>query len=189
MAGVVLEQRLKSSLPDRILLQPLARVEEQAEAATAMIGVPAMVALISFKGGVQLVDTPTGPRPLIGPDGQPVWDAPTKRMMVGLKFCLASWLEVSQRTAADVKATATRNIEIEKQADELIRWIFAPPNPDQAWEDVQQEAAEHTAAYTSPAPPGGGAGHSPTPGPPPAPGGPPPPSSAFAPALTASVLS
>jgi len=167
MAGVVLQDKLKGTLTDRVILQPFARVEDQAEAFAAMVGVPAMVALISFRGKTVMVDTPQGPRPVIGDDGMPVWDEGTELMIAGLKFSLASWLAVSRRYADDVIAQAEESIRIGAEADRLIRWLFAPPDPSQSWADVQREAAEHAQSFTDaarPAPaadePDGGAGGS-----------------------------
>jgi hypothetical protein len=185
MAGVALEGALRGSLVDRVLLQPAARWEAQTETVTAMAGVPLMVALITFRGRVQTVDgTPAG-KPVITPDGRPVYTPDTELMMGGLKMCLMSWLAVSERHADEVIEQAEETLRLGRQADALLDWIFSgPPDPGASVDDLAAEARQAWA---------GGADGDPPPADPRGPGEPPPPSrggasSAFAPALTGSVI-
>lgn len=183
MAGVVLEDQFRGTLVDRVLLQPAARWEAQTETVTAMAGVPVMVALIAFRGRVQMVDTPAGPRPVIRPDGMPVWEPGTEMMVGSLKYCLMSWMSLSGKHAEEIKAQGEETLRLGRQADDIIRWIFAPPDPEQSWNDVRAEAESRPWEHDAPPPPPAPASSwGPPPGPPP--GG----SSAFRPALTGSVL-
>jgi hypothetical protein len=194
MSGVVLSAQLRGSLVDRLLLQPAARMEERADALTALVGVPAMVTLISMTGKVRMAPGPGGQLyPLMREDGSPDWEPATEMQVAGLKYCLMSWLAVTERHAGDIIAQAEATVRKGKDADQIIRWIFAP-QPPQPWSDVQREAAEQTmraAGFASPGPdPGAGypAGPAPAPGfygqQPPGP----PPSTAFLPAIAGSVL-
>lgn len=177
LAGVVFEGQLRETIVDRVLLQPAARFEAQGEALAAMVGVPAFTCLVAFRGKAQMAPGPDGqPRVILQQDGQPLWDAPTELGMIApLRYCLISWMSVSQRYAEEVIAQGEATLEQARQADEIIAWIFKVPDPGATFEDVQAEARARAAGFT-------------------APGGPPPPpprshgSSAFAPALTASVL-
>lgn len=187
MSGVVLEAQLRGSLVDRLLLQPAARMEERADALTALVGVPALTTLIAFTGKVKMAPGPGGQLyPLMRDDGMPDWEPSTEMQIAGLKFCLMSWLAVSERHAGDIIAQAEATVRKGKDADEIIKWIFAP-RPPESWTDVQREAAEQTARAA------GFAG----PGPDPQAGSPeyyggrapgPPPSTAFLPAIAGSVL-
>lgn len=181
MAGVVFQDRLRNTFTDRVILQPFARVEDQAEVGTAMVGVPAITAWIAFRGRCVMRETPDGPRPVLDEEGMPVWDDTTQMAVGLLKMALASWLKVSRKYAADVIAQAEEDIAISAEADKLIRWLFAPADPSQTWHDVQAEAAARAAQFTDAAQPG-------PPPPAPAPPGDARPSSAFRPALTGSVL-
>lgn len=177
LAGIVFEGQLRETIVDRVLLQPAARFEAQGEALAAMVGVPAFTCLVAFRGKAQMAPGPDGqPKVILQQDGQPLWDAPTELGMIApLRYCLISWMAVSQRYAEEVIAQGEATIEQARQADEIIAWIFKVPDPGATFEDVQAEARARAAGFT-------------------APGGPPPPpsrahgSSAFAPALTASVL-
>jgi hypothetical protein len=196
MSGVVLSAQLRGSLVDRLLLQPAARMEERADAISALVGVPAMVTLITMTGKVKMAPGPGGQLyPMMREDGQPDWEPSTEMQIAGLKFCLMSWLAVTERHAGDIIAQAEATVRKGKDADEIIRWIFAP-GPPQSWTDVQREAAGQTmraAGFAGPGPdpaagyPAGGQS-APAPGfyGPAAPG--PPPSTAFLPAIAGSVL-
>lgn len=182
MAGVALEGALRGSIVDKVLLQPAARWEQQADTVAAMAGVPVLVALISVRG--QQLVTPDG-KPVIKPDGSPALTPGTEMMMGGLKTCLISWLAVSEQHAGDVIHQAEETLRLGAQADEIIRWIFSPPVPGQSFDDVAADAAEHAPwapRAGQPAPSDQGPDQE---APPPARGGA---SSAFAPALTGSVL-
>jgi hypothetical protein len=182
MSGIVLEQQLRGTLADRMILQPAARVEAQAEAVTALFGVPVLTAWVAFRGRYQLAEGPDGKMyPVITPDGMPVWTPGTEATVTALKYCLMSWLAVTERHGDEIIAQAEATVRKGKDADDIIRWIFSPASPGQSWDDVQKEAAERAAGFTAP---------------PTAPGEPaqaryhegPPPSTAFLPALTGSVL-
>lgn len=182
MAGVVFEGTTRGTVIDRVVLQRAARWQAQGEAVAALLGVPGFVLLTAAKGRCEVVQTPDGPRPMITQDGMPVWDQRTETTMImPLKYCLMSWLAVSARTADEVTRQAEETIRLGAQADQIIAWIFSPPPPPGTrFADVASDAREHAAGFTAAAA-----------GPPPPDPGPPPPgngSSAFYPALTASVL-
>jgi hypothetical protein len=187
MSGVVLEAQLRGGLVDRLLLQPAVRMEERADAVTALVGVPVMVTVIAMTGKVHMMPGPDGQMyPIMRPDGMPDWERSTEMAVMGLKYCLVSWLAVTERHGADIIAQAEATVRKGKDADEIIKWIFSPPAPDQTWADVQEDAARRTAGYAGYPPP--------TPPPDPQapyyPDGPPaqPPSTAFRPAITGTVL-
>jgi hypothetical protein len=188
MSGVVLEGQLRGGLVDKLLLQPAARNMERADAVSALIGVPVLTTMIAIRGRVNMIPGPDGQLyPLMRPDGMPDWEPGTEMGVMALRFCLVSWLTVTERHGADIIAQAEATVRKGKDADDIIKWIFSPPDPDEKWADVQREAAARTAAA---------AGH---PGPgfaqpdqqaPMYPDGPPapPPSTAFRPAITGTVL-
>jgi len=194
MSGVVLEAQMRGTLVDRLLLQPAARMEERADAMTALIGVPLLTTVIAFTGRVKMAPGPDGqPRPLLREDGGPDWEPGTEMQVMGLKYCLMSWLAVTERHAGDIIAQAEATVRKGKDADQIIRWIFSAQEPGQSWADVQREAAGQTMRAAGFAGPGPDPGAGYPAGPQPAPGfygqpGPPPPSSAFRPAITGSVL-
>lgn len=183
LAGVVFEGRLRETIIDRVLLQPAARWEATGEAVSAMLGVPLFTALITFRGKAQLVPDGQGgallgengqPVAMLKPDGSPMWDAQTELGMVApLRYCLMSWLAVSERYADEVIAQAEATVRQAAEADRIIAWIFAAPGAAGSWQDMQAEARARAEDFArGPAPEQ------------PRPGG----SSAFRPALTASVL-
>lgn len=176
MAGDVLQGALRDTLVDRFLLQPAARVEQKSEAVAGTVGVPVMVLLLCFRGQALMAEGPDGQLlPKAHPDGSPVWTPATELTMVGpLRYCLMSWLSVSERYAADVIERAEGTIRKGAEADKIIAWIFSAPQPGQSFADVQDEAREHAERFTAPPRP---------PGAYPQPGG-----TAFRPTLTASVL-
>jgi len=180
MAGVALQDGLRGTLVDRVLLQPAARYQAQSETVAAMMGVPVMVALISVRGRQQY--TPDG-KPVIKPDGSPVYTPDTEIMMGALKMCLMSWLAVSERHAEEVIAQAEETLRMGAQADALLQWIFAPPD-GKSVDDLAAEAGRAPWAGEDQAPPADPR-HGPAEPPPPSRGGA---SSAYAPALTVSVL-
>jgi len=183
MAGIVLETRLRGTLVDRVVLQRAARWEAQTETLAAMIGVPGLVLLVSARGRCETVQTPNGVRPVIDQDGCMVWDQQTEALMIlPLRYCLMSWLAVSERNADAVTAQAEATIRLGREADKLITWMFGPPpDPGARYKDTAREARERVADFTAAAAYDGA-----PPPPPPGPG--PGSSSAFRPALTASVL-
>jgi hypothetical protein len=187
MSGVVLEAQLRGSLVDRLLLQPAARTAERADAVTALVGVPVMTTMIALGGKVNMMPGPDGRMyPMFRPDGMPDWEPGTEMAVMGLRYCLVSWLAVTERHGADIIAQAEATVRKGKDADEIIKWIFAPADPGQTWADVQEDAARRTAAaagFPMPPPP-------PDPQAPMYPDGPPqpPPSTAFRPAITGTVL-
>lgn len=174
LAGVVFESQLRETFLDRLVLQPAARFEATGEAVSAMIGVPAFTLLTVMRGRTHMELGEDGqPRPAFKEDGSPAWDTQTELGMIApLRYCLISWLAVSERHADQVIAQAEATLAQGKAADEIIAWIFARPDPSMTFEDVAADARGRARDFTSPPPPR------------PGPGG----SSAFRPALSASVL-
>lgn len=177
LAGIVFEGQLRETFIDRVLLQPAARFEAQGEALCAMLGVPAFTVLTAMRGKAQTTEGPDGqPVILFKPDGSPAWDTQTELgMITPLRYCLISWLQVSERHADEVIAQAEATVRQGKHADQIIAWIFAPPDASMSFEDVSADARQRAEDFTRGAPPPDGPG--------PARG-----SSAFRPAITASVL-
>ena len=173
MAGRVWEGRLRDTVVDRVVLQRAARLEAHGEAGAGMIGVPLFVFLLATRGRAQMaVDPETGgPVPLFTEDGNIAWEPGTEASMVlPLKYCLAAWLDISDRFASEIIEEGEATIRRGKEAERLITWIFTGINPTV----VQPQAAPPAGPYQ--------AGPE-QPGPAPYPGG-----SAFRPAITASVL-
>jgi hypothetical protein len=187
MSGVVLEGQLRGTLLDKVVLQPVARNMERADAAAALVGVPVLTAMIAVGGRVNMMPGPDGQLyPMFRADGMPDWEPATEMAVGSLRFCLISWLSVTERHGADIIAQAEATVRKGKDADEIIKWIFSPPDPAQTWAQTQREASERMAQAAGfappPPPPDGQAPYYPD-GPPPG-----PPSTAFRPAITGSVL-
>lgn len=192
LAGAAFESQLRGTFVDRLLLQPAARIEARSDVAAAMVGVPGLVLAAFMFGKVQMATDPDGAPlvtpdgatvPLLKPDGTPLWEPQTEAVIImPLKMCLASWMAVQDRYAADVIEQAEATIRKGEEAEKLLRWIFqtgaGPADP--------AEAAARGEAFMHGEPqPGPGYG----PWPPSQPdSGPPWQPSAFRPAITASVL-
>jgi hypothetical protein len=156
-AGVVLQDALRDTVIDRVVLQPAARLEDRLQAVNAMAGPPIWVMGITAFGGAA-TDPQTG-LPLIGPDGEFIYDDRTRLMVGGLRFSLMSWLRIADKHVDEIKAGAEELTRLGDEADELIRWILAPPQPGATPKDVEREAGERAAAFIAggqpdrPAPP------------------------------------
>lgn len=161
MAGVILEDAARDTVTDRIFLQPVARQEERLEAVNAMVGSVAWTAMIYRFGSVELEQArdakgrdlvdPTGApvlRPVIDPaTGKPAYDDRTRIMIGGLRLSLMSMFKISQRNAEEIQAKAEELNELSDQADKLIAWILAPPDPAKRFADVQREARDVTTSF------------------------------------------
>jgi len=156
-AGIVLQDALRDTVVDRVVLQPAARLEDTLQAVNAMAGPPIWVLGIAAFGGAA-TDPQTG-MPLIGADGEFIYDDRTRMMVGGLRFSLMSWLKIADKKADEIKAGAEELTRLGDEADELIRWILAPPAQGQSARDVEKEAGERAAAFIAggqpdrPAPP------------------------------------
>ena len=167
MAGVILQDALRDTAIDRLALQPAARLEDRLQAVNAMVGPPAWVMMITAFGGAV---TDAEGNPVFDEDGNYVFDNRTQPLVGGLRFSLMSWLKIGGKKAAEIQASSEELIALGDEADELIRWILAPPDRGQSPRDAEKEATRRGAAFVA-------AGQQREPGPPPA-------SSAFAPAPT-----
>jgi hypothetical protein len=161
MAGVILEDAARDTVTDRIFLQPLARQEERLEAVNAMLGSVMWTAAIYKFGAVELeqardekgrdlVDATGAPilRPVTDPaTGKPAYDDRTRIMIGGLRLSLMSMFKISQRNAEEIQAKAEELNELSDQADTLIGWILAPPDPAKRFADVQREARDVTTSF------------------------------------------
>jgi hypothetical protein len=148
MVGIVLQDAARDTFIDKVL-QPAARMEDKLEGANAVIGTLFWTALITARGGVQMVETPAGPRPVISEDGGPVWDGRTRPMITGLRFSLMSWLRIGERHADQIIESADKLTELGNDADRLIAWIFSPTAPGQSASDVEDEARERGMNFTT----------------------------------------
>jgi hypothetical protein len=161
MAGVILEDAARDTVTDRIFLQPVARQEERLEAVNAMLGSVMWTAAIYKFGAVELeqardekgrdlVDKTGAPilRPVTDPaTGKPAYDDRTRIMIGGLRLSLMSMFKISQRNAEEIQAKAEELNELSDQADKLIAWILAPPDPAKRFADVQREARDVTTSF------------------------------------------
>jgi hypothetical protein len=157
MIGTVLEDATRDTIADRALLQPFARQEDRLEKVNATIGTALWVTMITRWGAVELeqaaddrgralVDSTGAPimTPVINPDtGRPLYDDRTKIMIGGLRLSVMSWLRISQASAAEIQARASELTELSDQADKLIEWFLAPPEPGQRFRDMQREARQY----------------------------------------------
>lgn len=167
MAGVTLQAATRGTWVDAAVLQPAARWSERWDAAAAMVGPPVMVGAIMMAGGIKMqeveqdgetisvpvmvpvIDRQTG-RPVMAngqPVVEPVWDDRTRVMIGGLRFSLMSWLRVGRRHAAEIVEQAEQLAQLGDEADELIRWILAPPQPGQQPGDVTDQAGALVADF------------------------------------------
>lgn len=136
-AGVVLQDALKGTIIDRGILQPVARFEDRAAAINAMAGPPIWTMMISMLGGAV---TDQAGMPITDGDGNYVFDNRTQAMVGGLRFSLMSWLKIANKSADEIKASAEELSALGDEADNLIRWILAPPEPGQSPKDMEKEA-------------------------------------------------
>jgi hypothetical protein len=144
-AGIVLQDALRDTVVDRMVLQPAARLEDRLQAVNAMAGPPIWVMGIAAFGGA--ATHPQTGLPLIGPDGEFMYDDRTKFMVGGLRFSLMSWLKIAGKHVDEIKAGAEELTRLGDEADELIRWILAPPQQDMTPKDIEREAGEQAAAF------------------------------------------
>lgn len=152
MAGVALEDVTRGTFIDRVALQPAARARGKAEAVNAMLGPPLWTAAIAMFGGMVT-------RPQARPDGvivqvpvtddagQIIWDDKTSMMIGGLRFSLMSWLKIGQRHSAEIIQQADELAALGREADELIAWILAPPEPGQTPREAEAEARARGASF------------------------------------------
>ena len=136
-AGVVLQDALKGTIIDRGILQPVARFEDRAQAINAMAGPPIWTMMIAMLGG-QALDK--AGQPIYDTDGNYVFDNRTQAMVGGLRFSLMSWLKIAEKSADEIRESADELAKLGDEADKLIRWILAPPEPGQSPKDMEKEA-------------------------------------------------
>lgn len=136
-AGAVLQDALKGTIIDRGILQPVARFEDRAQAINAMAGPPIWTMMISMFGGAV---TDQAGNPIRDADGNYVFDNRTAPMVGGLRFSLISWLKVAAKSADDIIESAAELTKLGEEADKLIQWILAPPEPGQSPKDMEKEA-------------------------------------------------
>lgn len=137
-AGVVLQDALKGTIIDRGILQPVARFEDRAQAINAMAGPPIWTMMISMFGGAQI--DPATNKPMLDGDGMYVFDNRTAPMVGGLRFSLMSWLKIASKSADEIMESANELTKLGEEADKLIQWILAPPEPGQSPKDMEKEA-------------------------------------------------
>lgn len=152
-SGVLLDQAIAGT-PADVLLQFAARQEERAEIINGTVGPAAWVAAITFLGGAQTTAGPGGqPVVMLDEDGVPVWDQRTRLMIGGLRVSLMSYRKICQRSAAELQAAAEANAQRSAEADDLIRFFFATPEPGETPHDRENAAREAGARFTGqPAP-------------------------------------
>lgn len=140
-AGVMLQDSLKDTFVDRVLLQPAARAEDRIQGLSATLGPALFTTAIAVGGGA--VENPQKPgEPLLDDEGVPVWNGPTQVMVTGLRFSLMSWVKVAGKKADEIIAAAEELDDLGAQADELIRWILSPTAPGANPKDTEREARQ-----------------------------------------------
>lgn len=149
MSGAVLQDQMRGTIADRVVLQPIARSQAQMDVAAAMLGFPAMVAWIAMKGNALVEPDPeTGqPRVVLDKNGAPVWDDATQFKVTGLKFTMMSLLRMSDRAAEDIQEHAEETIRLGREAERLIGFIFSA-TAGQSWNDVRDAAQAAGADFT-----------------------------------------
>lgn len=152
-SGVLLDQAAAGTVLD-IPLQFAARQEERAEIINGTLGPAAWVAAITFLGGAQTTPGPGGqPVVLLDADGVPVWDQRTRLMIGGLRLSLMSYRKICQRSAAELQAAAEEAAATSAEADDLIKFFFATPEPGETPHDRERAAEQAGARFTGqPAP-------------------------------------
>ena len=146
MAGAVLEEATRDTFIDRMVLQPAARVENRLQAVNAMVGPPVFTLAIALQG--RAMQAPDG-SPMTDEDGNYVYDSRTQMMIGGLRFSLMSWLKIGGKRAEEIKADAQALTDLGDQADDLIRWILAPPGQGQSPKDIEREAQRRGAEFAT----------------------------------------
>lgn len=154
MAGVILQDAAKGTMIDRVILQPVARAEERWQGVNAMVGPPVFTTAIALYGTFDQAEVlnpatgETGIVPVIDPEtGLPQWNGVTPFMVMGLRFSLMSWLKLGQARAGDIIGKADELEQLGKEADELISYIFSPPDPGQSHRDVDKESRERAMRF------------------------------------------
>jgi hypothetical protein len=166
MAGILLEDATRDTFIDRVVLQPVARAEQRLQAVNAMVGPPLWTLAITTMGGAV---TDAQGMPVRDPEGNFVFDDRTRMMVGGLRFSLMSWLKIADKQAVEIMEQADELNRLGDEADKLIQWILAPPDPGMSPKDVEKEAqkrgadfisgnAQHTRPHGAPAAPPGFAG-------------------------------
>lgn len=141
MVGVLLEDAARDTAIDRYVLQPAARAEDRLQAVNATLGPVLWTTAIALRG--QAMEDPQHPgEPLLDESGAPVWNEATRVMIGGLRFSLMSWLKVADKKADEIQQAAEELTELGDEADALIAWLLAPPDPGQSPKDVENEAKQ-----------------------------------------------
>jgi hypothetical protein len=159
MVGVVLGDAARDTFVEP-MLQWAARGEERLEAVNGVFGPLLWTGLILRFGGFEVeqvmrdgqpvIDQDGNPlvRPVMDPEtGQPDWNDQTRVMLGGLRMSLMSWIRISQRHAAEIIARAEEMEELGAQADALIAFILAPPQPRQSFRDMAREARQRAGVF------------------------------------------
>lgn len=141
MVGVLLEDAARGTFIDRAILQPAARAEDRLQAVNATLGPVLWTTAIALRG--QAMEDPQRPgAPLLDENGAPVWNEATRVMVGGLRFSLMSWLRVGEKRADEIQAAAEELTQLGDEADALIAWLLAPPDPSKSAKDVENEAKQ-----------------------------------------------
>jgi hypothetical protein len=141
MVGVLLQDAAKDTFIDRAILQPAARAEDRLQAVNATLGPVLWTTAIALRG--QAMEDPQHPgAPLLDESGAPVWNEATRVMVGGLRFSLMSWLKIADKKADEIQQEAEQLTALGDEADALIAWLLAPPDPGQSAKDVENEAKQ-----------------------------------------------
>lgn len=160
MVGVVLGDAARGLPVVDPVLQWAARGEDRLEAVNGVFGPILWTGLILRYGGFDVEPLVKDGKPVIGQDGQPVvrpvidpatgqpaWNDGTRVMIGGLRMSLMSWIRISQRHAEEIIARAEEQEHLGAQADALIAFILAPPDPRRDFHDMAREARQRVGVF------------------------------------------
>jgi hypothetical protein len=160
MVGVVLGDAARGLPVVDPMLQWAARGEDRLEAVNGVFGPILWTGLILRFGGFDVAPVLHEGKPVIGQDGEPVvrpvidpatgqpaWNDGTRVMIGGLRMSLMSWIRISQRHAEEIIARAEEQEHLGAQADALISFILAPPDPRRDFHDMAREARQRVGVF------------------------------------------